>query len=367
MLTLAFRPEHCSMHWIILIQARLHQSAKERKKQLLSGLPKSRTANKKETKWSKVMRRSLSCLHIRPPLPTFDSQPPDLGFVRPSGAILPSIGIGIPSRCSHPRGFSIVSPGQRKKNHHSHPDVFFFVCVCVHVSPHVLTRLPSRFTPLPRHDEAIAGEFQTRFGQRHQNYSEKKKNEIFFPPPSFPSLWFVTCCGHRVSGSSPGSKRCLSHAEISFFMNILQLPPQITFAHWLWYGCPPQQEFISYIPPPPPPPPASVLHPSLIVIHNNSIKTSIQGLSPVIPDFKTKDIHLGKGAFMSSYWQTHSTRSQPSPFSLFSVPSARRLFAFSTLLSLSRSMLTGGALYVGSNGGEARSKVALCLPKPWED
>lgn len=76
------------------------------------------------------MRRSFSCLHIRPPLPTFDSQPPDLGFVRPSGAILPSIGIGIPSRCSHPRGFSIVSPGQRKKNHHSHPDVFF-LCVCV--------------------------------------------------------------------------------------------------------------------------------------------------------------------------------------------------------------------------------------------
>lgn len=76
------------------------------------------------------MRRSFSGLHIRPRLPTFDSQPPDLGFVWPSGAILPSIGIGIPSRCSHPRGFSIVSPGQRKKNHHSHPDVFF-VCVCV--------------------------------------------------------------------------------------------------------------------------------------------------------------------------------------------------------------------------------------------
>lgn len=97
------------------------------------------------------------------------------------------------------------------------------------------------------------------------------------------------------------------------------------------------------------------------MIHNNSIKTSVQGLSPIIPDFKTKDIHLGKGAFTSSHWQSHSTRSQPSPFSLFSVPSARRLFAFSTLLSLSRSMLTGGAQYVGSNGGEARSKVSLCL------
>lgn len=32
----------------------------------------------------------------------------------------------------------------------------------------------------------------------------------------------------------------------------------------------------------------SVLHPSLIAIHNNSIKTSIQGLSRIIPDFKNK-------------------------------------------------------------------------------
>lgn len=100
----------------------LHQSAKlapqKRKKQLLSCLPKSWTVNK-ETKCSEVIRQSFFSVHTEAPSTTFDSQPLDLGFVQPSGASLLSTRIGIPSRCSHPRGFGIVFPGQREKNHQS--------------------------------------------------------------------------------------------------------------------------------------------------------------------------------------------------------------------------------------------------------
>lgn len=169
-----------------LIQKWPHRSAKPffpKKKETSALLPlkDGQTVNK-ETKWSKMMHWSFFCFHIRPPFPTFDSEPLDLSFVQPSGASLPSMGIGIPPRCSHPRGFSIVFSRQRKKNHQSHSGVhtlrttlhahsFFqhahgFHHDCPFPSP-------IRFHISLWHDEALARECQTRFRQKHQNIWRK--------------------------------------------------------------------------------------------------------------------------------------------------------------------------------------------------
>ena len=240
---------------------------------------------------------------------------------------------------------------------HARTVSFFFFFV--HGSLHVLTRLPSRFTPLPPARWGDCRRISNTLRTKTSKHSEEKIWNLFFRLPSFPPLWFLTSCGHRVSGSSPGSKCCRSHAEISFFMNILQLPPQITFAHWLWYGCPPQQEFISCIPPPPPPPPphASVLHPSLIVIHNNGIKTSIPGLSRIIPDFKTKDIHLGKGG----------TRSRSSLFSLCFVPSAPASLHFLHLALSHRVHADRRSTICGIKRRGSEEQSVSLSPKPRED
>lgn len=176
--------------WMIFFHKQLYQSAKpfppKRKKQLLSCLPRRLTVNKKETKWSKVIHSFFFCFHIRPALLTFDSQPLDLSFVQPSGASLPSIGNGIPSRCSHLRGFSIVFPGQRKKNHQSHPTYPMnnAACLCMvfiktlsfpfanqisHVSPGTMRRLPENFKHASDKDiTTVGGEYE------------------IFPPPPFP-------------------------------------------------------------------------------------------------------------------------------------------------------------------------------------
>lgn len=150
------------------------------------------------------------------------------------------------------------------------------------------------------------------------------KYEIF-PPRSFPPLWFVTSCGHLVSHSLLTSKCYPSHAEISFFRNILQVPSQITFAHWLWYGCPPQQEFISCIPPPPPLLLFFIPLSSRYIITASKLQSRDRVESSLTS--KTKDIHLGNGEFMSCFHIGKVTVHALSLlFSLFFVPSALHLF-----------------------------------------
>ncbi|CAB1431892.1 unnamed protein product [Pleuronectes platessa] len=83
------------------------------------------------------------------------------------------------------------------------------------------------------------------------------------------------------------------HEEISLFTDVLQVPSQIIFAHWLSSSagthialpsCSSSLLLFSlllFIPP--------ALHPSLIAPHNNSIKTQIQGSRRgIIPHFKNK-------------------------------------------------------------------------------
>lgn len=113
-------------------------------------------------------------------------------------------------------------------------------------------------------------------------------------------------------------------AEMSFFMNILQVPPQITFAHWLWYGCPPQQEFISCSPHPP-------LLLFFISLSSRYIITAstLQSRDWVESSLtsKTKDIRLGKGEFVSCFHISIVTVHALSlHFSLFFVPSTLHLF-----------------------------------------
>lgn len=163
----------------------------------------------------------------------------------------------------------------------------------------------------------------------------KGKYEIR-PPPFFPPLWFITSCGHLVSRSSLRSKWYFAHAERSFFTNILQVPSQIF--------CP-----LALIWPSPSSSP-SVLRSSLIVIHNNAIKTSIQGLRWIIPDFKNKRYPSWQRWIyvLFSYWQSHRALSLPSTPHLSPSPPC----------SCSR---TRRSQYVGSNSREVRSKVSFSL------
>lgn len=175
-------------------------------------------------------------LHIRPLLVTFDSQPLDLSFVQPSGASLPSTEIGIPSRCSHPRGISIVFLWQRgeKKNHtlisipcepHCINTLFFFSC----------TWFSSPLCPLASlvklHISLLAwwGNFQriSVFWGRIWNLSAS-----LFPSSLIYNISWASC--------QPLLTPEIKVLPLSFFMNILQLPSQITRAPWLWYGCPPK-------------------------------------------------------------------------------------------------------------------------------
>lgn len=111
--------------------------------------------------------------------------------------------------------------------------------------------------------------------------------------------------------------------------------------------------------------PPSVLQLSLSTIHNNGINASVQGLKQIFPDFKTKRYLSWQWwvYVLFSYWQSHSALCFSS--ALFFVPSALHLFLFSTLHSHSAvpfsSLPTRRTQYVGSNSGEVKSKVSLCL------
>lgn len=113
----------------------------------------------------------------------------------------------------------------------------------------------------------------------------------------------------------------------------------------------------------------SVLHPPLIAIHNNSIKTSIQGSSRIIPDFKNKRYPSWQWWIyvLFSYWQSHSACSLSSFFFVL-CPLCSASLSFSTLLSRPAlpfsSLPTRREQYVGSNSREVRSKVSLCLLNP---
>lgn len=320
---------------------------------------------------------SFLCFNIRPPLLTFDSQPLDLGFVQPSGASLPSIGIGIPSRCSHPRGFSIVFPGQRKKNHQSpsnvltpwitlHAHAAFFLLGHSFHHDSVLFLLPSKFSPgkfLSWHDEAIAREFQTCFRQRHQNIWRKIWN---LSASLFPSslICNILCasCQPLLTEIKVLPLSCRDIILYEYFAG--STTNHICPLALIWLASPTGIHIIH-----PSSSSPSVLHPSLIAIHNNSIKTSIQGLSWIIPDFKNKRYPSWRWwiCVLFSYWQSRSARSLSSFFFVL-CPLRPASLSFSTLLSHPAlpfsSLPTRRAQYVGSNSGEVRSKVSHCLLSP---
>lgn len=322
---------------------------------------KGQTVNKKETKWSKMMHSFFFCFHIRPPFLTFDTQLLDLSFVQPSGASLPSIGIGIPSRCSHPRGFSIVFPAQRKKKstitpyeqHCMHTQLFpthawfssFPFTIRFHIS------LLAWWGDCQRMSNTLQTDIKT-FGRKY---------EIFQPPSSLP-LWFVTSCGLLVSQSQLRSKCYTSHAKISFLSEHFagSTTNHICPLALIWLSSP-KGIHITH-----PSSSTSVLHPSLIAIHNNGIKTSVQGLSRIIPDFKHKRYPSWQWCtyVLFSYWQSHNACSLTFRLSLFFVPFALHLLLSPHLALPFSSLLTRRAQYVGSNSGEVRSKVSLCRLNP---
>lgn len=83
------------------------------------------------------------------------------------------------------------------------------------------------------------------------------------------------------------------------FMNILQVLSQITFPHWLWYCCPPEQEFISIHISPPSLPLFFTLLSAQYIITASVLQSRDWGKSS--PTSKPKDIYLGTGEFMSCF------------------------------------------------------------------
>lgn len=218
-----------------------------------------------------------------------------------------------------------------------------------------LSLLPSDFTFLSWHDEAIARECQTDieiFGGKYE----------IFQPPSSPPLWFVTSCGLLVSQSQLRSKCYTSHATISFLSEHFagSTTNHICPLALIWLSSP-KGIHIAH-----PSSSPSVLHPSLIAIHNNGIETSAQGLSWNIPDFKHKRYPSWQWCIyvLFSYWQSHNACALAFHLSLFFIPFALHLLLFPHLALPFSSLLTRRAQYVGSNSGEVRSKVSLCLLNP---
>lgn len=268
--------------------------------------------------------------HIRPLLLTFDSQPRDLCFVQPSGASLPSTEIGIPSRCSHPRGISIVFRWQQKKKKESHyipcelrctnTDLLLlahgFHCFSV------LSLLLSNFTYLSWYDETTSRGFQTCSWQRHQNIWREIWNlsaSLFPSSLIYDILW--ASCQPLLTEIKVLPLSCRDIILYEYFA--ASITTHMCPLALIWLS--PSTEVHMILPSSSSP---SVPYPSLIMIHNNIIKTSIQGLRWTIPDFKNKRYPSWQQWIyvLFSYWQSHRELSLSS--ALFFVPFIVHLFLF---------------------------------------
>lgn len=173
-----------------------------------------------------------------------------------------------------------------------------------------LSLLSSNFTVFPWHDVVIAREFQTFFRQRHQDIWRKIWNlsaSLFLASSLICNILWASCqpllTEIKVLPLSWRDIILYEHFAGFTTSNICPLAliwlSSLTGIHIIQpSSCSP-----------------SVLHPSLITIHNNSIKTSIQGLSWIIPYFKNKRypswqwwIHV-----LFSYWRSAFSLCSMSP------------------------------------------------------